>query len=112
MSFCISRRISAVGREPFALRSLSRRATARSPASFRERLGGRTRLDDLGAVTRRFTAEHHQIEQRVRAETIRTVHRHARRLAHRHESRHHGFRAGRASSERFAVNVAGIPPML
>src|SRR5690606_30837315 len=45
-------------------------------------------FDGLGAAARRLAAEHHQIQQRVRAEPVRAVHRDARRLANRHQARH------------------------
>ncbi len=83
MTRCISSRIFAVGVLPFALRSLSSRATASSPAPGRERPRPRAALDELAAALRGRAAEHDEVDQRVRAEPIRAVHGDARRLADR-----------------------------
>ena len=55
----------------------------RHPRERRVRLAG---LDDRGGMAARFASEHDQIEQRIGAESIRTVHRYAGGLTHGHEA--------------------------
>ena len=39
----------------------------------------------------RGAPKHHEIDQRIRAETVGAMHRHAGGCAHRHQALHHGF---------------------
>ena len=65
------------------------------------------RLEHHRAPVRRGPAEHHQVEQRVGAEPVGAVHRHAGRLAHRHQPRHDrvGLVAGRP--QHFGADIGG-----
>ena len=63
------------------------RATARpNPSAGRGCLS--SGLDHLGAAQRRGAAEHHEIDQRVGAEPVGAVHRHAGGFAERHQAGH------------------------
>ena len=54
---------------------------------------------------RRGAAEHHQVEQRIGAEPVRAMHRHARRFAHRHQSGDHSVGTAVLQRDDFAVIV-------
>jgi hypothetical protein len=58
----------------------SRRESARSPRSSRQ-VGWLRRLDGLAAAQAGRAAEHHEVDQRVGAEAVGAVHRHAGRFA-------------------------------
>ena len=79
--------MSAVRSEPLRVAQPVDAADRELAGILRQRPMLGARLDDVGAVTRRLAAEHDQVEQRIRAEPIRAVHRHARRLADRHQAR-------------------------
>ena len=61
-------------------------------------------LDDLPA---RFASEHQQIQQRIAAQTIRAMHRHAGALAHRIKALHHFLRPGFIGRYYLAVIIGG-----
>ncbi len=58
-------------------------------------------------MPRRGASEHHQVEQGIRAEAVGAVHRHAGRLAHRHQAAHDGTGIVATPRDHFAVHVAG-----
>src|SRR3569832_2052225 len=53
----------------------------------------------LNDAIARGAAEHHDVEQRIAAETVGAVHRHARALAHRIQARHRLLDAARAGHD-------------
>ena len=53
-------------------------------------LGHRRGRNELGHCLTAAPAEHHDVEQRVGAEAVRAVHRHARALARGVQARQHG----------------------
>ena len=75
------------------------------------RCGGRqsrmrcARLDNLGGALSRGAAEDEKIEQRVGAETRRTMYRDAGRLADGHQPGHGAFRIARGRVKHFAMNI-------
>ena len=58
------------------------------------------------AVLRGFPSEYDQVEQRVRTQAIRAMHRYARRLADRQETGHDPLPVG-AAGHRFSMHIAG-----
>ena len=63
-------------------------------------------LHHLGAMPRRLAPEDHQVEERVRSQAVRAVHRYAGRLADRHQARNDDILA-LAPVHDFALHVAG-----
>ncbi|KPW45901.1 hypothetical protein ALO88_05615 [Pseudomonas syringae pv. antirrhini] len=58
-------------------------------------------------VDTRSTTEHHQVEQRVAAQTVGTVHRYASHFAHRKQTRDDVIDAISVLSDRLTMNVGG-----
>ena len=58
---------------------------------------------------RRGPAEHHQIQQRIRAKAIGAMDGNASRFAHRHQARHHTVLILRGWVQHFGVNIRGDP---
>ena len=107
ITFCILSRNCAVGVPPEALRNLSSRASAYSAESF-----GRSGCLSPGvssSAQRRAggAAEHHEIDQRIRAQPVGAVHRHAGRFAQRHQARDHGVGIAVLLGQRLAVIIRG-----
>ena len=96
----------AVATSPLAWRSRSRRASAQSAASLGRRLVrcARARRSRRPRM-RGGAAEHDQIEQRVGAQAVGAVHRHAGRLADRHQPGHDRVRDCRCRAHHFAAVV-------
>ncbi len=65
------------------------------------------RRQDLGEVQRRGAAEHHEIDQRIRAEPVGAVHRDAAGLAERHQARNDGVGVAVLLGQRLALPVRG-----
>jgi hypothetical protein len=65
----------------------------------------RARLQRSGTMTCGLATEHHEIEQRVRAESVRAVHRDAGRFADCHQARHDAFRIAVLQRHHFALHV-------
>ena len=59
------------------------------------------------AAERGGAAEHHQIDQRIRAEPVGAVHRHAGRFAERHQAGDHGVGVAVLLGQRLAVIIRG-----
>ena len=57
-------------------------------------------------------AEHEQIQQRIRAQTIGAVNRHAGAFADREEPRHDCIRVTPVRSDDLAMNIGRIPPIM
>ena len=104
---CILRRMRGRALVPLALRKLSRRPARESPASLAQRLVRVPGLIVSRAAARGLATEHDEVEQRVRAEAIGAVHRHAGRLADGHQTRHDRVRIAVLQLHHFAVIVRG-----
>ncbi len=63
--------------------------------------------DHFGAASRRFAAEHHQVQQRVGTQPVRAMHRYAGRFTHGHQPRDDRLDVAVARTQRLAVIIAG-----
>ena len=86
MTFCISRRISAVGRAAVCIAQPVDARNAVLPGILGQRLVARTRRHRLGAEMRGRTAEYNQVEQRIGTQAIGAVNRNTGRLADGHQA--------------------------
>ena len=64
-------------------------------------------MHELGAAMRGGAAEHHEVDQRVRAEPVGAVHRDAAGLAERHQAGHDGVVVAVLLGQHLAVIVRG-----
>ena len=105
ITFCICIRSCAVGVLPLAWRNLSSRESARSAEVLRQIGVLFARRDELGAAVGGGAAEHHEVDQRVGAEPVGAVHRHAGGFAERHQAGDHGVVVAVLLGQRLAVIV-------
>ena len=63
--------------------------------------------EQFGATQRGGAAEHHEIDQRIRAEPVGAVHRHAGGLAQRHQAGNNGVGIAVLLGQRLAVIIRG-----
>ena len=107
MTFCILRRSAAVGVPPLAWRNLSRRDSASSAASLGSGGCALPASTVLAALQAGGAAEHHEVDQRVGAQAVGAVHRHAGGLADGHQARHHVVGVAVLQGQHLAVIVRG-----
>ena len=62
-------------------------------------------IDNLASADRGGAAKDHEVDERVGAETVRTMHRGTTRFAHGHQARHDGGRIVRGRVEDFTPVV-------
>src|SRR5262249_19505481 len=72
---------------------------------FAERLVSRAGLDDFRAATRGLAPKHHQVQQGVGAESVRTMHGDAGRLPYRHQTRHYAVGVSVLGTDHLAMVV-------
>ena len=104
---CMRRRSSDVAVPPLAWRNLSRRDSDELGGVLRQ-LGLRgARFDGLAATQAGGAAEHDEVDQRVGAEAVGAVDRHAGGFAQRHQAGHDRVRVAVLQGQNLAVIVRG-----